>query len=216
MGVLIVMRHGETEWTRTRRHTSLTDVPLTDHGRDQARALAPLLAGRPLGKVLVSPLRRAVATARLAGLTHLTEEPDLLEWDYGGYEGVTTAEIHRTRPGWNLWADGAPPGPDGQRGESPAQVARRADRLLARLEPLLEDREAPDVVLVGHGHFLRALTARRLGLPLAVGSLFVLDTGRLGHLGFEHGQPALVGWNVGPVVELGGHTVEGIRATSGS
>ncbi|GHF23670.1 histidine phosphatase family protein [Streptomyces fumanus] len=195
MGELLLIRHGETEWTRSRRHTSFTDVPLTPAGEAQARALRPLLAGRRIGAVLVSPARRAVRTASLAGLTGLREEHDLREWDYGGYEGVTTAEIHRTRPDWNLWTDGVPDSADGRHGESPDLVAARADRVLARVETWLAAPDAADVVLVAHAHVLRVLTARYLGLPAAAGGLFVLGTGSLSRLGREHGRAALMAWN---------------------
>jgi probable phosphoglycerate mutase len=195
VGELLLIRHGETEWTRSRRHTSFTDVPLTPAGEAQARALKPLLAGRRIGAVLVSPARRAVRTASLAGLTGPREERDLREWDYGGYEGVTTAEIHRTRPDWNLWTDGVPRSADGRHGESPGLVAARADRVLARVETWLAAPDAADVVLVAHAHVLRVLTARYLGLPAAAGGLFVLGTGSLSRLGREHGRAALMAWN---------------------
>ncbi|CAL9376608.1 histidine phosphatase family protein [Streptomyces sp. enrichment culture] len=195
MGELLLIRHGETEWTRSRRHTSFTDVPLTAAGEAQARALEPLLAGHRIGEVLVSPARRAVRTALLAGLTRLTEDTDLREWDYGGYEGVTTVDIHRSRPGWSLWTDGVPQSSDGRQGEGPDAVAARADRVLARVEPWLAAPDAQDVVLVAHAHFLRVLTARYLGLPASAGSLFVLGTGSLSRLGREHGRAALMAWN---------------------
>ncbi|BFO17299.1 histidine phosphatase family protein [Streptomyces sp. KM77-8] len=161
MGDLLLARHGETEWSRAGRHTGGTDLPLTPAGEAQARSLAPLLAGRAFGLVLTSPKARARRTAELAGLTGAIPEPDLREWDYGGYEGVTTADIHRTRPGWDLWTDGVPPGRDFP-GESPRQVGDRADRVLARVSGALDE---GDVMLVAHGHLLRVLTARRLGLP---------------------------------------------------
>ncbi|MEU7474331.1 histidine phosphatase family protein [Streptomyces sp. DH-12] len=195
MGELLLIRHGETEWTRSRRHTSFTDVPLTAAGEAQARALEPLLAGHRIGEALVSPARRAVRTALLAGLTRLTEDTDLREWDYGGYEGVTTVDIHRSRPGWNLWTDGVPRSSDGRQGEGPDAVAARADRVLARVEPWLAAPDAKDVVLVAHAHFLRVLTARYLGLPASAGGLFVLGTGSLSRLGREHGRAALMAWN---------------------
>ncbi|MFH8367589.1 histidine phosphatase family protein [Streptomyces sp. NPDC018031] len=200
MGELLVVRHGETEWSRDGRHTSWTDKPLTAHGEEQARALRPLLAHRRLVRILVSPLARARQTARLAGLADdRTEvEPGLREWEYGGYEGVTTAEIHRTRPGWRLWTDGVAPGPADHPGETPEQVGARADRVLAGIEPLLRpDATGGDVVLVAHSHLLRVLTARRLGLPPAAGALFRLETGTLGRLGNEHGRPVMLAWNVG-------------------
>jgi probable phosphoglycerate mutase len=195
MGELVLVRHGETAWSRSRRHTSYTDLPLTAHGERQARAVAPLLRGRPIAPVLTSPLRRAVRTAELAGFAHAEPDPDLREWDYGGYEGLTTAEIRRTRPGWNLWTDGVAPGPAGHPGESPREVGERADRVLARIEPLLGDSDAGDVVLVAHAHLLRVLAARRLGLPPSAGSLFLLDTGTVSRLGTEHGHPVITRWN---------------------
>ncbi|MEU1671635.1 histidine phosphatase family protein [Streptomyces roseifaciens] len=197
MSELLLVRHGETEWSRDGRHTGFTDVALTGRGERQAEALRPLLAGRTVAKVLVSPMKRALRTAELAGLDGAATDPDLHEWDYGGYEGVTTAEIHRTRPGWYLWDDGVVPGPPEHPGETPAEVGARADRVLARLAPRLDgDRGGEgDVVLVAHGHFLRVLTARRLGLPPAAGALFRLDTATLSRIGTEHGRPALVAWN---------------------
>ncbi|MEU0844426.1 histidine phosphatase family protein [Streptomyces sp. NPDC005962] len=198
MAELVLVRHGETEWSRTGQHTSWTDLPLTARGEEQARALRPLLAGRKIGLTLVSPLGRAVRTARLAGLDEgVRTEPELREWDYGGYEGVTTAEIHETRPGWELWTDGVVPGDTGHPGESPEQIGARVDRVLARIEPELRDQDGGDVVLVAHGHVLRVLTARRLGLPPSAGALFRLETATVSRLGTEHGRPALLAWNVG-------------------
>ncbi|GAA4084242.1 MULTISPECIES: histidine phosphatase family protein [Streptomyces] len=194
MGELILVRHGETEWSRSGQHTSYTDLPLTAHGEEQARAVAPLLADRPIGLALVSPLQRALHTAELAGLKNACITPDLHEWDYGGYEGITTDEIHRTRPDWDLWTDGVAPGPADHPGESPAEVGARADRVLAEADAALRASE-DDVVLIAHSHFLRALTARYLGLPASGGALFVLDTGALSRLGREHGRPVLTAWN---------------------
>ncbi|MFD8522161.1 histidine phosphatase family protein [Streptomyces capillispiralis] len=194
MGDLLLARHGETEWSRAGRHTGRTDLPLTPAGEAQAKSLAPLLAGRAFGLVLTSPLARARRTADLAGLTGAVPEPDLREWDYGAYEGITTAEIHRTRPGWDLWTDGVPPGTEFA-GESPEQVGARADRVLSRLAGALEE---GDVVLVAHGHLLRVLTARRLGLPPAAGRLFRLETGTLSRLSLEHGRPVVAEWNTRP------------------
>jgi probable phosphoglycerate mutase len=195
MGELVLVRHGETEWTLSRQHTSYTDLALTAHGEEQSRAIAPLLAERPVALILTSPLRRAIRTAELAGLDGARVDAELHEWDYGGYEGITTAEIHRTRPEWNLWTDGVTPGPEGHRGESPEDVGARADRVLARIDPVLRDPTAGDVVLVAHAHFLRVLTARRLGLPPAAGSMFLLSTGTVSRLGTEHGRPVITGWN---------------------
>ncbi|MGC5036046.1 MULTISPECIES: histidine phosphatase family protein [unclassified Streptomyces] len=191
MGDLLLVRHGETEWSRSGQHTSFTDLPLTPRGEEQAGSLAPLLAGRPFALVLTSPLARAVRTAALAGLTGTEQDPDLHEWYYGAYEGVTTDEIHRTRPDWDLWSDGAPSGPDGP-GESPEEVGKRADRVLARVAEALP---GGDVLLVAHGHFLRVLTARRLGLPPSEGRLFRLETGTLCRLSAEHGRPVIAEWN---------------------
>jgi probable phosphoglycerate mutase len=198
MGELLLVRHGETEWSRSGQHTSYTDLPLTAHGEEQARVLAPLLAGRRLSRVLVSPMHRARHTAELAGLSGYEVEPDLHEWDYGGYEGVTTDEIHRTRPGWDLWQDGVVPAGPGHPGETPAQVGARADRVLERADKALAEDDG-DVLLVAHAHILRVLTARRLGLPPASGALFRLDTATLSTLGTEHARPVITSWNTRPV-----------------
>ncbi|WP_171161801.1 histidine phosphatase family protein [Streptomyces sp. I05A-00742] len=195
MSELLLVRHGETEWSRDGRHTSWTDLPLTGRGERQAAALRPLLAERTVGHVLASPRTRALRTAELAGLRDVRTDEDLREWDYGGYEGITTAEIQRTRPGWFLFDDGVVPGPDGHPGESPAEVGARADRVLARVAPWLAAEDGGDVVLVAHAHFLRVLTARRLGLPPSSGALFRLDTATLSRIGTEHGRPALLAWN---------------------
>ncbi|CAL9377290.1 histidine phosphatase family protein [Streptomyces sp. Tu 3180] len=194
MGDLLLARHGETEWSRSGRHTGRTDLPLTPHGEEQAKSLAPLLAGRTFALVLTSPLVRARRTAELAGLSGAVTDADLQEWDYGAYEGVTTADIRRSRPGWDLWTDGVPPGPD-LPGESPERVGERADRVLARVAGALEE---GDVMLVAHGHLLRVLTARRLGLPPAEGRLFRLETGTLNRLSLEHGRPVIAEWNTRP------------------
>ncbi|WP_435228495.1 histidine phosphatase family protein [Streptomyces sp. Tue6028] len=194
MGDLILVRHGETEWSLSGRHTSWTDLPLTPHGEEQAKSLARFFAGQSFARVLTSPLGRAVRTAELAGLTGAVTDPDLHEWDYGGYEGVTTRAIHGTRPDWVLWTDGVPPGPDGHRGESPREIGERADRVLTRVDAALA--EGPgDVVLVAHAHFLRVLTARRLGLPAESGRLFQLATATVSRLSTEHGAPVIATWN---------------------
>lgn len=192
MGDLLLVRHGETEWSVSGQHTSWTDLPLTQHGEEQAKSLAPLLSGRTFSLALTSELGRAIRTAELAGITGAVTDPDLHEWDYGAYEGVTTVDIHRTRPDWNLWTDGVPPGPEGHPGESPEQVGRRADRVLARVDTALAD---GDVVLVAHAHFLRVLTARRLGLAPADGRLFQLATGTVSRLSTEHDRPVIAEWN---------------------
>ncbi|MFF1720332.1 histidine phosphatase family protein [Streptomyces sviceus] len=192
MGDLLLVRHGETEWSVSGQHTSWTDLPLTQHGEEQAKSLAPLLSDRTFSLALTSTLDRAIRTAELAGITGALTDPDLHEWDYGAYEGVTTVDIHRTRPDWNLWTDGVPPGPDGHPGESPEDVGRRADRVLARVDAALPD---GDVVLVAHAHFLRVLTARRLGLAPADGRLFQLATGTVSRLSTEHDRPVIAEWN---------------------
>ncbi len=192
MGELVLVRHGQTEWSKARRHTGRTDLPLTEEGERQARALRPLLAEREFELVLTSPLRRARHTAQLAGLDAVVDQPDLVEWDYGAYEGITTAEIRRERPDWNLWTDGVPPGPPEHPGENPDQVGARADRVLADLGPA---HERGDVLLVAHGHVLRVLTARWLGLAASGGAMFRLDTGSLSTLGVEHDRPVVTSWN---------------------
>ncbi|MGY1803683.1 histidine phosphatase family protein [Blastococcus sp. SYSU D00922] len=197
MGEIVVVRHGQTEWSRNGQHTGLTDLPLLPDGEDDGRRLRPVLAQRHITHAFVSPLTRARRTAELAGLMDgavVTElQPDLVEVDYGGYEGRTTKEIsaERGRP-WSLWADGTIPGDTP--GETLAQVATRVDRVLATVRPLLAD---GDVALVAHGHVLRILTARWLGLDPEAGALFPLATGRYGVLGHEHDWPALTGWNTG-------------------
>jgi probable phosphoglycerate mutase len=195
MGELILLRHGQTEWSKSGRHTGRTDIPLTPEGEAAAKSLAPALAGRPIRAVFSSPAQRAVRTAELAGL-NATPDPDLQEWDYGGYEGMTTPQIREQRPGWYLWRDGVIPGDADHPGEAVEQVGARADAVLARAGPLLA---VGDVVLVSHAHFLRILAARWLGLPPADGRLLRLDTGTLSTLGSEHGQPVVLMWNAPPV-----------------
>jgi broad specificity phosphatase PhoE len=195
MGELILIRHGETEWSATGRHTGRTDVPLTAGGEAAAVALAAVFAKRTLRAVFTSPAARAALTASLAGFTAAQPDPDLQEWDYGGYEGLTTPQILSGRPGWQLWRDGVIPGDPAHPGESLSDVGARADAVLARARPLLAE---GDVALVAHGHLLRVLTARWLGLEPAAGRLFRLDTGTISMLGTEHGQPVLQTWNVPP------------------
>ena len=195
MGELILLRHGETEWSRALRHTGRTDVPLTAAGEAAAAALAPALAAHRVVAAFSSPAQRAVRTARLAGLVDVKEDADLWEWDYGGYEGRTTADIRTERPGWYLWRDGVIPGDAGHPGETIAQVAARADAVLGRVRPLLAQ---GDVVLVSHGHLLRVLTARWLRLEPGDGRLFQLKTATLSTLGTEHGEPVITSWNVPP------------------
>lgn len=188
MATLVLLRHGETEWSRDGRHTGRTDVPLTDKGREQAQALRPAAKAFSFGLVLTSPRQRSSETARLAGL-EATPDDDLVEWDYGAYEGTTTEEINARRDEpWNMWVEGAPGG------ENPEEVGRRIDRVLERVAPLLAAGE--DVCLVAHGHSLRVVTARWLDLEPSAGALFKLDTGTVCELGFEHGRHVVLGWNV--------------------
>ncbi|WFE55805.1 histidine phosphatase family protein [Micromonospora sp. WMMD712] len=189
MGEIVLVRHGETEWSASRRHTSYTDLELTADGEREARALATPLAGRRFALVLASPRRRALRTAELAGLAVTAADEDLAEWNYGRYEGVTTADIHTGRPGWNIWTDGCPGG------ESPAEVGARLDRVLARAAAALAD---GDVALVGHAHSLRVLGARWIGLPPSGGGLLRLDTATVSVLGHEHGRRVILRWNQPP------------------
>ncbi|GAA0445136.1 phosphoglycerate mutase [Actinoplanes capillaceus] len=187
MAEIVLIRHGQTEWSADGRHTSYTDLPLTGEGERQARAAGERIAGRPFAAVLASPRQRALRTAELAGLTVTEVTGDLAEWDYGEYEGVTTAGIRAGRPGWSLWTDGCPGG------ESPDRVGARLDRVLARAREF-----GGDVALVAHGHCLRVAGARWIGLPPAGGGLLRLDTGTISVLGFEHDvDPVLLSWNAG-------------------
>ena len=193
VGEIVVLRHGQTEWSKGGQHTGLTDLELLPEGEEQARELRPRLGSRTFAEVWVSPLRRAARTAELAGLTATGADPDLVELDYGGYEGRTTAEIS-TELGreWSIWADGTVPGPTP--GETLDQVAVRVDRVLDRARARLSD---GDVALVAHGHVLRVLTARWLGLPPQAGALFALPAATYGVLGHEHSRPVLTGWALG-------------------
>ena len=193
MGELILVRHGETEWSKSGRHTGRTDVPLTAEGEANAAALAPALARLKISAVFTSPASRAVRTAELAGLTGARQDPDLQEWDYGGYEGLTTAQIREARPDWYLWRDGVIPGDAAHPGETIAEVGSRVDAVLGRVRPLLAD---GNVALVAHGHLLRVLTARWLLLEPSSGRLFRLDTGTLCTLDYEHEEPVIHTWNV--------------------
>jgi broad specificity phosphatase PhoE len=186
-GGLWLVRHGETEWSRDRKHTSRTDILLTPRGEAQAGALGSLLGPRPPALVLVSPRQRSLRTAELAGLVPYTVDPDVAEWDYGEYEGLTTPEIRQQRPGWTIWT-GDPPG-----GETAGQVGARADRVLDRVRSALSH---GDVVVVGHGHFGRVLAARWLGLEPAGGRLFALDAAAPCLLDTEHGAPVVHRWSV--------------------
>jgi probable phosphoglycerate mutase len=181
----VLVRHAETDWSASGRHTGRTDVPLNDTGRQHARALASLLAGEHFALVLCSPLSRARETAEIAGLGDgLVLRDDLLEWDYGEYEGITTPEIWRTRPDWWLWRDGCPGG------EQPEDVARRVDRVIAEVVQV-----EGDVALVAHGHVLRALSARWLEQPVQLGGHLALSTASVSRLGFERDVRAMWRWN---------------------
>jgi broad specificity phosphatase PhoE len=184
---LVLVRHGETAWTISGQHTGHMDIPLTAEGRRQARRLRARLRGQPFALVLTSPLVRAAETARLAGFPEAEPDDDLREWDYGAYEGRTTADIRLEHPGWSLWDDGVPDG------ESDAQVAARADRVVARVRAA-----DGDALVFAHGHLLRVLAARWLDLPPADGRLFDLDTAAVSVLGYEREQPVIVRWNEAP------------------
>ncbi|HYV16762.1 MAG TPA: histidine phosphatase family protein [Conexibacter sp.] len=192
---LWLVRHGETEWSRAGRHTGRTDVPLTAQGELHAAALAPRLRTLSFALVLASPLARARRTAELAGYAGRVElDADLVELDYGAYEGRTTAEIHAERPGWDLWRDGCPGG------ETISAAAGRAERVLARVR----DAGGP-ALLVGHGHFSRVLTACALGCAPELGRHLVLDPAAISHLGAERSTPAVRLWNdVGHLTRAGG------------
>ncbi|MFK3984387.1 histidine phosphatase family protein [Micromonospora sp. NPDC050397] len=193
MTEIVLIRHGETEWSAGHRHTSYTDIPLTDEGERQARAVRDQVAGRSFAAVISSPRARARHTAELAGLTVTSVDDNLAEWNYGAYEGRTTAEIQVDRPGWNLWTDGCPDG------ESPDQVGARLDRVLARAATLLDQ---GDVALVAHGHSLRVAGARWIGLPASGGGLLRLDTATVSALGHEHDRPVILRWNTGGAASL--------------
>ena len=178
-------RHGETEWSRDGRHTSRTDLPLTPAGVDQARRLASRLSGVAFDLVLTSPRRRSDETAALAGFPEAIPEPAAEEWDYGEYEGLTTAAIREKVPGWTVWTHPLPGG------ETAEQVGARADRLIDRMQ-----REAPTrALLFSHGHFLRVLAARWIELPATAGARLVLDTGTVSVLGWERDVRAIRRWN---------------------
>lgn len=194
MGELILIRHGQTEWSLSGQHAGRTDVALTAAGEAAARALAPRLAHRPLVAVFSSPLSRAIRTAELAGLTRAEPDHDLVEWDYGGYEGLTAEQIRESRPDWDLWRDGVIPGDADHPGEELAQVAARTDAVLNRIRPLLNE---GDVAVVAHGHLARILTVRWLGLDASASRLLGHPhPGTLSFLATEDGQPIISAWNV--------------------
>ena len=181
----VLARHGETAWSLSGRHTGTTDLPLTARGEEMARRVGQALAGRHFSLILVSPLLRARQTCDLAGFgAQALVTPDLAEWTYGAYEGLTTAEIHTHRPGWSLWQDGCP------EGEDAGAVGRRADRVIERIRAT-----GGNVLLFAHGHVLRVLAARWLGLPAPDGKLLALETGSLGALGYERDQAVILRWN---------------------
>jgi len=185
--VIWLARHGETAWSLSGQHTGLTDLPLTERGERNARQLGERLRGLIFAKVLTSPLQRAARTCELAGFGAVAEvDRDLLEWNYGDYEGRTSADIHRERPDWQLFRDGCPGG------ESPSQVGARADRVIARLRAIRRD-----VLIFSSGHLLRVLAARWLGLEAAGGQHFLLGTASLSALGYEHdlSQSVIRLWN---------------------
>lgn len=180
-----LVRHGETEWSLNGRHTGVTDIPLTEHGREVARRLRPILAEETFARVLVSPLGRARETCALAGLADgALVEPDLHEWSYGDYEGLTPQQIDEARPGWCIFRDGCPGG------ETPEQIGARVDRVVARV------RAVPgDVALFAHGHVFRVLVARWIGLPPGAGQHFLLGNATVNVLGYYHDAPAVKMWN---------------------
>ena len=184
---VVLARHGQTAWSLSGQHTGLTDLPLTTAGEAEARSLVPRLQTQRFARVLCSPLRRAWHTCELAGFgTRAERDARLVEWNYGDYEGRTSTQIHAQRPDWQLFRDGCPGG------ETPEQVAARADSLLASLRAF-----SGDTLLFSSGHFLRMLAVRWLGLAPAAGALLTIDTASLGVLGYEHHlqQPAIRLWN---------------------
>ena len=187
---VFAIRHCETAWSLSGRHTGTTDIPLTDHGRRVAERLRPVLARNFSGLALCSPMQRARETCELAGLGYkAVVDRDLAEWNYGEYEGLTPRQIHESTPGWLIFRDGCPGG------ESPTQVGARADRVIARARAV-----DGDVALFAHGHVLRALAARWSGLPAGAGQHFLLDTGTVCVLGYYRDVPAVRVWN-GPLIE---------------
>jgi len=187
MGIqqVYLIRHGETEWSLSGQHTGITDIPLTENGRNVAKQLEPILAKENFTMILTSPLERARKTCELAGLgAHAEIDRDLMEWNYGEYEGLTPKQIDAQAPGWMIFTDGCPGG------ESPAQVSARADRLVARVRSV-----EGDVALFAHGHIFRVFAARWLGLPVTAGCHFLLDTATLSILSYYRNLPAIRRWN---------------------
>jgi probable phosphoglycerate mutase len=186
-GQVLLVRHGETAWSAVGRHTSVTDLPLTDVGEEQARALRPRLAGRTPALVLTSPRQRARRTAELAGWGTAEVDEDLVEWHYGDYEGRTGADVRAEVPGWSLWTHPVPGG------ETADEVAARLDRVVERCRAVTS--QGRDALLFAHGHALRSLAARWVGLPVADGRLLYLGTGTLSVLGEHRGDPVVLRWN---------------------
>jgi broad specificity phosphatase PhoE len=182
---IYLVRHGETAWSLSGQHTGITDIPLTEKGKEMAKVFKPFFANKELALVLTSPLKRAKMTCELAGLSKKAEiEPDLMEWNYGDYEGITAEQIHVSAPDWMVFKDGCPGG------ENPKQVSARVDKVIAKIRAT-----DGDVALFAHGHILRALTARWLDLPVKVGANFLLDTGTLCILSYYKDLPAIERWN---------------------
>jgi broad specificity phosphatase PhoE len=180
-----LLRHGETQWSLNGQHTGVTDIPLTENGRQVARLLQPILVKETFALVLTSPLQRARETCELAGFGKLAIiEPELMEWNYGEYEGLTTDQIRQTRPSWSVFRDGCPGG------ESPEQIGARADRVLTKIRA-----GEGNIALFGHGHFSRVLAARWINLPASYGEHFLLDTATLNVLGYYRESPAFKIWN---------------------
>lgn len=193
-GRVYLIRHGQTPWTVTGQHTSVTDIPLTADGEDEARAVGAAVRSITFELVLVSPRQRTQRTAQLAGLgRQAVIEPNLVEWDYGGFEGLTTAEILQARgDGWDLWIDGVVAG--ATPGEHAADVYARARAVLTEVKNIVRD--GGNVALVAHGHFLRSLGAAWVDLPVIDGRKLALHTGTISILGYEHGHPVILGWNI--------------------
>ena len=184
-GDVVLIRHGETEWSISGQHTGTTDIPLTARGREEAKLLAPLLADADFALVLSSPLQRARETCQLAGLGDRMEiDADLIEWNYGEYEGLTPKQIHHTAPGWMLFTDGCPGG------ETPEQIGARVDRVICKVRQV-----AGRVALFAHGHVFRVFVARWIGLPPSGGRHFLLNTSTVCVLGYYRGSPAVKRWN---------------------
>jgi broad specificity phosphatase PhoE len=182
---VFIVRHGETEWSLSGQHTGTTDIPLTEHGQQVARLLRPILAKESFALALTSPLQRAQETCRLTGFGDVAKiEPDLVEWNYGRYEGLTPAQIHATAPGWLIFRDGCPGG------EQPDEIGARVDRVIAKVRAV-----KGNVALFAHGHVFRVLAARWLGLPASAGQHFLLDTATMTILSYYRGIPAIKQWN---------------------